>query len=575
MAESDFQPGFRPQCHAQATLLLDIQEILEVQHKLVAEKVQQCVAKFTKQVEHHACQEITASSVQLTQTTRSIAVQTSASACQQNEARLEQPPNIAQHFDSSHLTCAPSRGLSALSGMTLQSKHIAGLEEFVLEHDRLARIKQWMWSRLTTLEADHSSKLAAFVHSKFFEASIAIIILLSTASAVLEANFQSEHKSYDTTPSMQIAEQFFTWAFFVEVVLKVLVFRRDFFLGEELAWNIFDLVLVILGLVDFIMARSSSSGIGNTSFMRLARLLKVVKKITRLVRLLHAFADLRLILECISGVAQPLVWSVILLLGFMLIFSIALVHQMTAYVIENENQLSDEDMEAINAKFGSVQQGVFELLSCTTGGHDWGVAYEIVQKAGPLACASFLAYIGLVGLAVTNVITSIFVDKALRAAVPEVHKQIIEKRRDDFNLMCELQDLFCEIDLDTSHTISKAELMTSLSHIKVASYFELKGLDIKDAETFYDVLVASCGHYEIDMDTFIQGFLCMKGPANHVDVVSLTSRIQKMQTHLNDQLCQLKQQIAGQFEECRQVISSTSSRKDERVDSTCHKQSIL
>jgi len=334
MAESDFQPGFRPQCHAQATLLLDIQEILEVQHKLVAEKVQQCVAKFTKQVEHDACQEITASSVQLTQTTRSIAVQTSASACQQNEARLEQPPNIAQHFDSSHLTCAPSRGLSALSGMTLQSLHIAGLEEFVLEHDRLARIKQWMWSRLTTLEADHSSKLAAFVHSKLFEASIAIIILLSTAFAVLETNFQSERKSYDTTPSMQIAEQFFTWAFFVEVVLKVLVFRRDFFLGEELAWNIFDLVLVILGLVDFIMARSSSSGIGNTSFMRLARLLKVVKKITRLVRLLHAFADLRLILECISGVAQPLVWSVILLLGFMLIFSIALVHQMTAYVIE-------------------------------------------------------------------------------------------------------------------------------------------------------------------------------------------------------------------------------------------------
>jgi len=266
---------------------------------------------------------------------------------------------------------------------------------------------------------------------------------------------------------------------------------------------------------------------------------------------------------------------VILLLGFMLMFSITLVQQMTAYVIDNGHQLSEKDIIAINEKYGSVQKGIFDLMSCTTGGHDWGETWQIIKKAGPFACGCFLAYIGIVGLAVTNVITSIFVDKAMRSAVPDLHKQIIERRREDLTLVSELQDLFQQMDSDSSNTISKAELMDSLSNIKVSSFFELKGLDIRDAETFFDVLEAGCGDTEIDMDTFVRGFLCMKGPANHVDVVTLTSRIQKMQRTMNLQLGQLQQDIARQFEACRRLMSHIRSGEDNRMNSTSHRPTMI
>jgi len=243
----------------------------------------------------------------------------------------------------------------------------------------------------------------------------------------------------------------------------------------------------------------------------------------------------------------------IMLLGFILMFAIALVQQMTGYLIDHAHQLSEQEIKDIKDNFGSVQQCIFVLFSGTTGGHDWGETYSIVQTAGSFASGCFILYIGVVGLAITNVITSIFVDKAIRIASPGLHEQMMLKRREDLDLISDLRNLFSMIDVDTSLTISRSELLASLSNIKVASYFELQGLDIRDAEAFLDVLTTACGQDEIDIDTFILGFLCMKGPANHVDVVSLSFRMNKMHQHLTSQLSQLKQDILGQLQASHEI----------------------
>jgi len=272
-----------------------------------------------------------------------------------------------------------------------------------------------------------------------------------------------------------------------------------------------------------------------------------------LVRLLQSFTDLRVLLKCISAIVQPLFWSMVMMLGFLLMFAIALVQQMTGYLIDHAHQLSEQEIKDIKDNFGSVQQCIFVLFSGTTGGHDWGETYSIVETAGPITSGCYTLYIGVVGLAITNVITSIFVDKAIRIASPGLHEQMMLKRREDLDLISDLRNLFSMIDVDTSLTISRSELLASLSNIKVASYFELQGLDIRDAEAFLDVLTTACGQDEIDIDTFILGFLCMKGPANHVDVVSLAFRMKKIYESLTSQLSQLKQDIVGHLKACREM----------------------
>jgi len=343
---------------------------------------------------------------------------------------------------------------------------MAGLEEFVRSNDPLSNARRWVLSNVTMFDSDQSSKLAALVNSKCFEIVVAIMILLSTVFAILEVNWQMAHTSYDTPLVFQTFDQVFIWAFAVEVVLKVIVLRREFFLGEDLSWNIFDLALAMVGLVDLILTKVFSSGIGNATFMRFARMLKLCKKVSRLVRLMHSFSDLRIILKCISGVMQPLFWSMIMLLGFILMFAIALVQQMTGYLIDHAHQLSEQEIKDIKDNFGSVQQCIFVLFSGTTGGHDWGETYSIVETAGPITSGCYTLYIGVVGLAITNVITSIFVDKAIRIASPGLHEQMMLKRREDLDLISDLRNLFSMIDVDTSLTISRSELLASLSTSK-------------------------------------------------------------------------------------------------------------
>jgi len=284
-------------------------------------------------------------------------------------------------------------------------------------------------------------------------------------------------------------------------------------------WNILDFIIVSLGIMDlfvfFLLGMTMSV---SPQTLRTLRFIRVVK-IIRVARAVQFIKDLRLMLQCVIGSLTTMFWSFVLLGGFALIFATLLVQQVGTAIYEKG--FDDELVSLLYTKFGSVATAFMTLFKCISGGEDWGDVYSLTQPIGPFCSANFLIYILFVWMSVTNIITAVFVDKALRHARPQIEDQVLEKHRKDLRQISELESLFVSMDKDGSETLTFSELSDAPRDFRVMSYFELHGVDIKDIEMFFKLLAQVSGSFEINMESFVSGCLRMKGYATNVDVFCL------------------------------------------------------
>eukprot|EP00959_Pyramimonas_sp_CCMP1952_P021434 452083-Pyramimonas_sp.AAC.1 len=106
----------------------------------------------------------------------------------------------------------------------------------------------------------------------------------------MEADYAAQNVT-DTAPiAYRVFEVFFCIVFTTELVLRVYVYKLEFFLKREVGvlWNYFDLLVVTAQLVQecFEYIQSSANGnndAGNLRILRILRVLRIVR-IFRLVR---------------------------------------------------------------------------------------------------------------------------------------------------------------------------------------------------------------------------------------------------------------------------------------------------
>jgi len=187
----------------------------------------------------------------------------------------------------------------------------------------------------------------------------------------------------------------------------------------------------------------------------------------------------------------------------------------------HEGTVDIDAQNAILQKFGSIAKAFMTLFKSISGGEDWGPIYDLTQQVGTLCSVSCLVYIVFVWLSVTNIITALFVDKAMRQAKPQADEQVLEKHKEDLSRIEELTRLFLSMDKDGSATLTYPELVDAMQDSRISSYFELQGLDIKDVQMFFKLLAQVSGSTEIDREAFVSGCLRMKGYATNVDIFCL------------------------------------------------------
>ena len=140
------------------------------------------------------------------------------------------------------------------------------------------------------------------------------ITLLIVANTVILA-LESYPEDPSTLEISVILNEFFTWAFFVEMIVKLIglgfrEYARD-------SYNLFDAVVMVLSFIDIIVtaAVGSEGGTDDLSALRGVRLLRVFK-------LAKSWTSFRKILaKIIDTMKHTAIFSVLLLM-FALIFSL-------------------------------------------------------------------------------------------------------------------------------------------------------------------------------------------------------------------------------------------------------------
>jgi len=404
-------------------------------------------------------------------------------------------------------------------------------------------------------EPKRDDPLGRFVEGPTFRWLCSCVILLNAWYVIYEANYEIQHLQTGPSDFMKVMEVIFFGFYALEILLKLVVHRAYFFVSGDCSWNFFDLILVLTSAVELVLTLllwdgGAKKGALNFQFMRAYRLLKM-SKIIRILRVVHFFSDIALMLNCILASLETLAGCLIMICFFLYFFSLFFVQMTTVYLNDVNLVISDEEKDRLLALFGSTQDTALTLFQSTTGGVDWKDVYTMLKPVGWAAQSAFIFYIAFFVVVAWNVITSTFMEKAARLAQPDVDSLMLDKHHQDVMDARHLSEVFSHLDSDHSGNISAAEFLAMTQDPTFLEFMQVRGIDIKDAKMFFNMLVSACRHDEVDISTFIGSCLRMKGLATSIDlhtlgfeVKTIHKRLSKFQAEDNDKIAKLQHLVA-------------------------------
>jgi len=346
-----------------------------------------------------------------------------------------------------------------------------------------------------------------------------------------------------------VAEYAFTGFYCCELVLKIWVHRWFFIRGEDAAFNILDLVLVLLaGFEMFILPLvTTSAGAVDPTFLRILRIFKVVK-ILRMMRALHAFKDIRVMIDCLVHSFLPLIWAGALLGFLSSLFAIYFVQSLAAAL--EDGSLSPAEESDLLTYFGRVEGAMFTLLVSTTGGMDWSYYFNIVKPLGGLACTVFVFYIMFMFLAVMNIVTSVFLDKAMDIAKPASENVMLDKCYGDLEDADELTRMVSTMDAANDGLITFGDFAGYMGEPEFRKHFEARSLTQKDVKMLFRMLASyegtprRGGERTVDLAAFLAGCMRLKGEASGMDMYTLSWGLHLVRTAQTEFGARVEEQIA-------------------------------
>jgi len=361
-----------------------------------------------------------------------------------------------------------------------------------------------------TVLMTETSRFVNFVKSGYFQAAIGCCIVLNAISIGVQSNYAISNVAEELPVIFRFIERFFFFVFTTEFLLRLLAYGRSFFTVPEWRWNIFDLVIVVLMVVEEMTAVALDTGAAksNFSFMRVMRVLRLVR-IIRLVRLLRFVQELRTMVCSIASSLKSLCWTLVLLLLMMYVVGVYITQLIADQGFEDPTIL--DTSEDLYRYYGSLPRSVLSLYQAMTGGVDWDdLLVPLSVKISPWLSILFSIYIAFAVLALMNVVTGVFVESALLTAK--------EDREED--VMAQVRRLFDVADEDQSGTVTWAEFEQALNDPNKRKLFKVMDVDPSEARGLF-VLMDTANAGEVSVEEFMQGCLRLRGPARAIDLATV------------------------------------------------------
>lgn len=236
----------------------------------------------------------------------------------------------------------------------------------------------------------------------------------------------------------------------------------------------------------------------------------------------------------VVGSFVSLFWSCCFLAVTLWIAALVLVQSLLNYRVHHCNSpplgSEAELCDTLQETFGTVQSAMMTLFQGTTGGTDWKDIYDVVGKGGSTPKVIFLSFIIFFNFALFNIITSTFVDKALRLARSDEDLVIAERSEEEKKVENQLRELIRRLDEDESGYITIDELQKATEDERILHKFDMLGITVRDVQTFFHALKLHAHEDHLTVDLFVEGCMKMKGPPSSLEVQAIGFKVQEILT---------------------------------------------
>jgi len=338
-----------------------------------------------------------------------------------------------------------------------------------------------------------------------------------------------EHSWRDTAEFFNVLEHAFNGLFLLELIFRMGVLRKQFFVDADLGvlekFNLFDLCLVTFCTLDlWVLPALQGSAQGNITFMRLVRLVRLSRGL-KVIRVMKAFAKLRILLRTVAASFMALLWSMVLLGLLNFGAAIFLCQLLQPSLLDEE--LKPEIREFIFEMYGTSARALWTMFEFTHSGGWPNYARPIVESVHWAYALFFALYVSVVVFAVTRIITALFLKDTLQIAANDSDMMIQEHLQKTKKYVEKLRDLFELADRSGDGMVSLEELEDLCNIPEVRIYMHLLELEFYEVQGLFNLL--DPGRGKISLTEFIGGVLRLKGQARSMDMVAVNDNCYAIQ----------------------------------------------
>lgn len=217
-----------------------------------------------------------------------------------------------------------------------------------------------------------------------------------------------------------------------------------------------------------------------------------------------------------------------LLFFVIFIFALLICQGLAGHLAESISSgqgLDDSHTRQFAEYYSSVSQTMITLLQSTTAGLDWRDCYLPLKSTGTVLAATYVFFILMFTVSVWNIVTSVFVEKAMKIAKPDLEAIVMEQSIQDQRETRHLTELFAGRvldDDDSAGSVGLEELRALAGNTKFRAYLNARGIDIKNVEVFFKMLTSASGKDEVSIHVLANACVRMKGFATSIDLQSLS-----------------------------------------------------
>eukprot|EP00929_Paragymnodinium_shiwhaense_P076583 TRINITY_DN39395_c0_g1_i6.p1 TRINITY_DN39395_c0_g1~~TRINITY_DN39395_c0_g1_i6.p1 ORF type:complete len:647 (+),score=160.21 TRINITY_DN39395_c0_g1_i6:76-1941(+) len=378
--------------------------------------------------------------------------------------------------------------------------------------ERSAEMKAVPTSR-STAAADWRRSLQRLVWHPVFEGTTCLLIVVNSIFIGLETQASSDSASLEACMYRKMSS-FFCLVFSLEMSTRLLAYGKDYFKSKTWLWNVFDLVVTCNQVLEQILSHTAAASDPDSSLRQLFSVLRLVR-ILRLLRVLRLVDEFQKIIAAIAGSVESLLWLMMFLMVVIYLCGV-LFTQLTMNYVQGLGAIGDERVE-LEEWFGSVPRSVLTLFESVFGGLSWDQQVTLIMDGvGAPAAILYCIYVAFCLVAVMNVITGVFVDKALKLAEADSEARLVQR----------VSNLF----FDPQHPhrqISWADFEEKLSTSTMLDYFKAININPREARGLFDLLDSDCSG-GVDCDEIVNGLLRLRGTAGALETSLLLREVSHM-----------------------------------------------